>query len=127
MAPDAAHSPALASRITRQLVILATIFILAILTILGYTVVLIQNQKSYARVINIAGRQRMLNQMYMKDVLLASQGGRANSSVTERIWKGTLAALMNGGEAELLGSRTTVALPGTENELIRAKLDEQQR
>ncbi len=113
--------------IGQTLVVIAGLFIATMLGILSYTVLTIRNQRSMAAEINIAGRQRMLNQMFMKEVFLASQGHRVNYRDTAELWKGSLNALIHGGRVALLGQTETVELPPASDEAIRKKLIEQQR
>jgi methyl-accepting chemotaxis protein len=54
-----------------------------------------------ATAINLAGRQRMLNQRYVKEVLFVSQGGEADVATTRRWLTETLQALTKGGSAPL--------------------------
>ncbi|MCA1819289.1 MAG: type IV pili methyl-accepting chemotaxis transducer N-terminal domain-containing protein, partial [Halobacteriales archaeon] len=113
--------------ISHKLSIMATLFIVAMVAILFYTRLTFEDQKADAQVINIAGRQRMLNQMYMKELVLARQGHEADYGYTAQVWKDSLDALLHGGQAVLLGTKETVPLPATTNPIIKAKLLEQQR
>jgi two-component system sensor histidine kinase KdpD len=113
--------------ISHKLSILATLFIVAMVAILFYTRLTFEDQKADAQIINIAGRQRMLNQMFMKELVLARQGHEADYRYTAEVWKGSLEALLHGGQAVLLGTKEAVPLPATTNAVIRDKLLEQQR
>jgi len=111
------------SRVVQKLASLAGLFILAIVGILWYTLVTLQAQKSDAVLVDLAGRQRMLNQRHMKEILLASRGLPADYRYTRRVLTQTLDALANGGPAVLtLGQDETIQLPPAPTEAIRAKL-----
>jgi two-component system sensor histidine kinase KdpD len=113
--------------IGQTLIIITLLFIVAITGILVYTILTMNSRQSDAVVINIAGRQRMLNQMFLKEVLLAAQGHPANYRYTAEVWKSSLKALLDGGRAVLLGKTETVELPRTENADVRARLMDQHR
>ena len=53
--------------IGRALLVLTTVFIFTLFGILLYTIVTIQNQKLDSVTVDLAGRQRMLNQKHMKE------------------------------------------------------------
>jgi methyl-accepting chemotaxis protein len=98
--------------IRKKLVVISLGFIAFIAAILLYTVITISNQKSDGVVIDLAGRQRMLTQRYMKEVFLAAQGVEANHAETARIFDETLEALIAGGQAvENLTTGAKVVLP----------------
>src|SRR5579885_3614754 len=113
--------------IGQTLIIITLLFIVAITGILVYTILTMNSRQSDAVVINIAGRQRMLNQMFLEEVLLAAQGHPANYRYTAEVWKSSLKALLDGGRAVLLGKTETVELPRTENVDVRARLMDQHR
>lgn len=98
--------------VRQKLLCIALGFITAFIVILTYTIVSIQNQKSDGVVIDLAGRQRMLTQRYMKEALLPVQGIKVNYAATLDIFDNTLKALINGGPAvENLKTGRTVSLP----------------
>ena len=55
--------------IGQKMAFIPGLFIIALVGILLYTIVTLQGQQSDAVVINLAGRQRMLNQRHLKEVL----------------------------------------------------------
>src|SRR5712692_10473801 len=111
------------SLIVQKLAILAALFICTIGGILFYTIVTLQDQKSDAMVVDMAGRQRMLNQRHMKEILLVSRGISADYTYTRKVLSETLEALTNGGPAVLtLGRDETVQLPPAPTEDIKEKL-----
>ncbi len=111
------------SLIVQKLAILAALFICTIGGILFYTIVTLQDQKSDAMVVDMAGRQRMLNQRHMKEILLVSRGISADYTYTRKVLRETLEALTNGGPAVLpLGRDETVQLPPAPTKDIKEML-----
>ena len=111
------------SLIVKKLAILAALFICTIGGILFYTIVTLQDQKSDAMVVDMAGRQRMLNQRHMKEILLVSRGISSDYIYTRKVLSETLEALSNGGPAVLtLGRDETVQLPPVSTEDVKEKL-----
>ena len=115
-----------APSIGRALLTLTTVFILTLFGILLYTVTTIQNQKLDSVMLDLAGRQRMLNQRLMKEVLLTTQGIPADYLFTRNILNQTLEALMFGGEAVVnLSTAEKVTLPPAPTQNILQVLGDQ--
>ena len=55
-----------------------SLYLLTMFGILAYTIFTFQSQRSDAVVIDLAGRQRMLNTKHMMQILLVSQGVQAD-------------------------------------------------
>ncbi|MBY0276426.1 type IV pili methyl-accepting chemotaxis transducer N-terminal domain-containing protein [Candidatus Binatia bacterium] len=77
-----------------------------------------------AALLDIAGRQRMLNQRLLAETLAAATGAAVNREQTRDLLRVTAVALANGGEAILVpgASPVTVILPPPPNHEIRARL-----
>ena len=76
----------------------------------------------------MAGRQRMLLERYMKELLLAGQGVAAHHQDTRALLKQRLRVLIDGGATSTqFGPRGTVSLPPAPTAEIRSKLLEQER
>jgi len=102
------------------------VFILSLFGILLYTITTIQNQKLDSVTVDLAGRQRMLNQRLMKEILLTSQLIPTDYLFTQRTLSQTLDALLVGGQAVTnLGNGETVTLPPAPTQEIRQALGEQ--
>lgn len=98
--------------VRQRMLFIAVGFITILIVILSYTIIALQNQKSDGAVIDLAGRQRMLTQRYMKEALLPEQGFGGGYAATLDIFDGTLKALIIGGDAiENLSTGQTIALP----------------
>ena len=112
-------------RISRKILLPPLLLITTLAGIIGYTVVTLQGQRSDAVVINLAGRQRMLNQRMAKEALLAGHGIETNWKATAELMTRSLLALRDGGEAPL-GKGATATLPPAPTDELRAKLTEQE-
>ncbi|TAN56548.1 MAG: methyl-accepting chemotaxis protein [Rhodospirillales bacterium] len=83
----------------------------AIAAIVGYTYFSVDAHRWDGEVIDLAGRQRMLVQSAMKEVLLNSAGMQSSPDQTLRAFEQTLEALVNGGLApDNLSTGTTILL-----------------
>jgi signal transduction histidine kinase len=106
---------------------LATVFILALFGILLYTITTIQNQKLDSVTVDLAGRQRMLSQRLMNEILLTSQGIPADYRFTQKMLNLALDALLSGGQAVMNPeSGETVALSPPPSQEILQALGQQQ-
>lgn len=110
-----------------QLVSVPTLFIITLVGILVYTMTALQGQKSDAAVVELAGRQRVLIQRDLSELLLISQGLKAEHTITRKMLQDTLDALTNGGSAILnRGTGETVQVPRPPTDEIKKALIEQQ-
>lgn len=111
------------SRIVQKLAILTSLFIFTLVTILFYTIVTLQEQRLDGVIVDLAGRQRMLNQRHMNEIMLVSRGLPVDYSSTRKLLNQTLEALTNGGPAVLtLGKGETVQLPPAPTPGVKDKL-----
>ena len=85
--------------IGRALLVLSTVLIITLFGILLYTIITIHNQKLDSVTVDLAGRQRMLNQRLMKEILLTLQGTPTDYQLTQRNLNQTLDTLLVGGQA----------------------------
>ncbi len=83
----------------KKLLFISACFVAAISGIMLYTVATIANQHSDGAIIDLAGRQRMLAQRYMKEVLLTAGGVEADYAATIQLFDNTLESLLDGGPA----------------------------
>lgn len=93
---------------------------LVALAFVPLTLTILQSRDSDAMLIDVAGRQRMLLERYMKEVLQASQGMASEYSLTQLLIKERLDALVKGGETNIDGE--TISLPAAPTDAIRTKL-----
>ncbi|HNP60984.1 MAG TPA: GAF domain-containing protein, partial [Nitrospirales bacterium] len=113
--------------IGRALMVLTTVFILALFGILLYTITTIQNQRLDSVTVDLAGRQRMLSQRLMNEILLTSQGIPADYRFTQQMLTQTLDALLVGGQAVINPKNgEKVALTSPPSQEILQALGEQQ-
>ena len=111
--------------------VMMTMMLLCFIGIIGVTIYALQGQKADSTSINLAGRQRMLTQMYAKLVLdetALAQGEARSSDRVAELFEVTLTALAKGGDSYSdLGMTETVTLPAVTSPVILAKLEEVDR
>ena len=99
---------------------------LPVFFVVGATIVIIMSwmavngQKTAARVINVAGRQRMLNQRHTKEIIASAHVAKTDYEQTRRLLTDSVNALINGGETSL---GAIAAAPTAE---IRKQLESQE-
>src|SRR5215831_8068432 len=104
------------------------LLIITAVSIVPLTLTVIHSRESDALVINLAGRQRMLLERHMKEVLLASQGVDAHYQQARTALKEGVEALIRGGTISVQVARGgTVVVPAAPTDEIRQTLLEQQR
>ena len=115
-------------KLSRKLILVPILFTVAISLIMTYLLVMIQNQKNDGLVVDMAGRQRMLNQRQFKEMLLAAQGQTAAYQKTRQLFDETLQAILNGGLVTVdPASGAQRELPAAQNQTLRNKLQKAQR
>ncbi len=102
------------------------LFVVLTVGILVHTGITFQAQKSDGLIIDIAGRQRLLHERHLNEMLLVSRGSTADYQSTRRILNESLGSLIYGGPALLtIGKDDVVKLPAAPSKAIRAKLNAQ--
>jgi two-component system sensor histidine kinase KdpD len=92
------------------------------------TLTVLHHRESDALVIDMAGRQRMLLERYMKELLLAGEGVATHHEDTRALLEQRLHVLIDGGTTRTqFGPPGIVSLPTAPTEEIRSKLLEQGR
>src|SRR6478672_10193118 len=102
------------------------LLIITALASIPLTLTVLHNQESDALVIDMAGRQRMLLERYMKELLLAAQGAAVHHQETRALLEQRLRVLIDGGSTNTQFV-STVSLPAAPTAEIRSKLLEQVR
>lgn len=114
--------------VARKLAIVPTLFILAIAANLLYTVSAFQNQESEAIVQDMLGRQRMLNQQFVREIISSARGFEPEYEYSLGVLEETLESLINGGSAvKTLGKSELVTIPPAATDALRSKLLEQKK
>lgn len=104
----------------------SVVFVASFALTIAYTSFRIGSTTSDGAVIDMAGRQRMLNQVYQRDLLLMTDGTSANPQATASALGDTLNALLDGGPAVVtLGKPETITLPPAPTAAIRGLFLEQ--
>ena len=124
----AASSPSVRSHnVNRTVAGILGLLIITTLAIVPLTLTVIHSRDSDALVVDLAGRQRMLLERHMKEVLLASQGVGAQYRQTRAVLKDRVQTLIHGGTTMAHVDRGgTVEVPAAPTDEIRVKLLEQQ-
>src|SRR5512147_2111932 len=125
----AASPPAVKSHDVNWTVVgIIGLLIITALAIVPLTLTVIHSRESDALVIDLAGRQRMLLERHMKEVLLASEGVDADYQQTRATLKDRVQTLIHGGSTVArLDPGGKVAVPAAPTEDIRRDLLDEQR
>lgn len=108
----------------------AVIFGLLIITLLAFvplTMTFLQSLDSDALLVDLAGRQRMLLERQLKELLLSVQGVPSAYDQTRRTLRERLDTLLNGGTVIVHSDRQPVTLTGPPSVAIRERLLDQRR
>ena len=134
-------------RVGRKLAAIPALFIVGIAAILLYTLSTMQDQQSDSLVVDMAGRQRMLNQRQLTQLVLANGQigtdqeqaltllkGTASEvmrnmdyEATRRLLNESLESLLNGGPIKNLMTGEMLHLPPAPTAEIRASFNEQRQ
>ena len=118
-----AHASIRVRLLTLMLLLISVIGTIIVLSVQSET-----DQKSRALVDNIAGRQPVLAQRYVKEVLLTVEGFRADPDETAQQLLSTGDALLDGGSVlAVQGNDKRVDVPPAHDTTVRAKLTEELR
>jgi len=115
------------SSLSHRFTIITVLFLSVLLSLLAYTILTLQKNKSNAFLVDMAGRQRMLIQKHSNEVFLTSQGMPVDYTSTRTLIHSTLDALLEGGLVILdpeTGQRQTVPVVPTKE--VWSTLREQQ-
>lgn len=114
-------------RVGPKITIIPLFFIAALAAIVWFSVYTLGDQETDALVIELVGRQRMLQQQHFAQSMLVAQGRLPVERLryTQQVWIDTQQALINGGAAvETLGRPGTVTLPKAPTEELQRKLED---
>ncbi|MBI2235540.1 MAG: methyl-accepting chemotaxis protein [Magnetospirillum sp.] len=101
-------------------------FTLVLVALIGFNVKAIESQKQTSQISDLAGRQRMLSQRFIKEIILSGVGVQAEHETSAKVMRETLAVLTDGGSAVInLQAGTRAEVPPAPTADIRAKLGEQ--
>lgn len=103
------------------------LLLVTVLAIIPLTLTIIHSRESDAFVVDLAGRQRMLLERHLKEVLLASIGADGRHQRTRAVLEERVQTLIQGGRTIADDRGEAVAVPAAPTEAIRQKLLEQQR
>lgn len=123
------HSPGFLGRLRvgPKITIIPLFFIAAIVAIVWFTVYTVADRESEATVLELVGRQRMLQQQHFLHSVLVSQGRLPVERLryTAQVWLDSQQALINGGPVvERLGRPGLVTIPKAPTDEIRNMLED---
>ncbi|MBA2251860.1 MAG: type IV pili methyl-accepting chemotaxis transducer N-terminal domain-containing protein [Nitrospirales bacterium] len=111
-----------------KIVALVGVLLFALLGSLYQTYLIVHNRQADAVIIDLAGRQRMLIERHLKQVLLASEGFPVDHVETGRLLLQRIDVLIAGGQTiRDIGEQTVVTLPPAQTEMIADKFREQKK
>ena len=99
---------------------------LAIASIVGMTHSTLAEQSTTSVLINLSGRQRMLNQRFVKETLQEQNGASNKSLKTLALLETSAGALLDGGDVPLGGDKFA-SVPALKDPEIRASFEMQQK
>jgi PAS domain S-box-containing protein len=117
------------SSISVRLLVLLLLFLTGLFGIVAFTIVGIQDHKVDALVIDLAGRQRMLQERHMKEMLLVRQGFTVDYTATRTELRHTLEGLLHGKPVMVrwMPGQTLLVPPAPTDDLKHALEDQQHR
>jgi len=112
--------------IGQRLLAMVAIFILALGAILAFTHTAVKTLELDVVVLDVAGRQRMMIQRHLNEMLLASQGIQTDLQRTQQVLLHSADALQNGGDVVVnLFTDERRSIPGAPTARIRELLEQQ--
>jgi PAS domain S-box-containing protein len=116
------------SSISHWLIVLLALFLAGLFVIVAFTISGLQDRKFDALVIDLAGRQGMLQQRHMKEILLVRQGIKADYVTTRAELVETLEGLLYGRPITVSWiPDQTLLVPPAPTEAIKLALEGQQQ
>lgn len=127
MAPFSQTRSIFSSPISCRLFVLLILLLAGLFGMVAFTISGIQDQEIDALVIDLAGRQRMLQERHMKEILLARQSSHVNYTSTRMELVKTLEALLYGRTVTAgWANAQTFLVPPAPTEAIKGVLQGQQ-
>ncbi len=112
----------------RKISFIGVLFLATVAAIIGHNVLAQKDRDTEAEVIDFAGRQRELSQLYARDVLLAAGGRASDHAYWASIFEETVTALLEGGPVTLaIKEQNKVTVPGAPSPAIAELLREQRQ
>ncbi len=110
---------------TKRLLTIPMVFIFSLVSVIALNALSLKSQEGVGAAVNVAGRQRMLNQRHVKEVLLESVGIPASAEKTRTLLLDSVSALRDGG-AVSLGANTAIMEPAP-TAALKDQFSEQQQ
>jgi hypothetical protein len=109
--------------ITKRLVTIPVVFILSVAVTIVAAVYSMNSSLELSSAINIAGRQRMLNQRHFQELLRVCAGQEANIEATRDLMRASRNALADGGH--VVGLPDGEILRASKNSIVQESLKKQ--
>jgi diguanylate cyclase (GGDEF)-like protein/PAS domain S-box-containing protein len=121
--------PTLGGGVDRRLRWIIAVYLIVVAGIVGYNADAIAKERGSALIVNVAARQRALGERFMKDVLLVTEGRRADPKEDANELLANADALLNGGNVNAVqGADALVRIPPASTDpLIVGKFTEEHR
>lgn len=114
------------SSVNYRLIVLLVLFLTGLFGIVAFTIVGIQDHEIDALVIDLAGRQRMLQERHMKEILLVRQNIKADFTKTRGELVETLEGLLHGRPVPVSWApEQTLLVPPAPTDAIQQALEAQ--
>ncbi len=114
-------------KVDRKISMISFMFVAVMTIIIITTIIGVQKQRSNARLLDLMGRQRVLNQWHIRDALLQKSGFANDYKLWRETFDDTLDKLINGGQAiQTLRKDVRIEIPPAPTAALKALLLEQQ-
>ena len=110
---------------TKRLLTIPMMFILSLVAIIALNALALKSQDGIGVAVNVAGRQRMLNQRHAKELMLETIHIEQSIESTRKLMMESATALRDGG-AVTMGARTVQIAPAP-TAALKELFDEQKR
>jgi len=109
---------------TSRLLTIPMLFITSLVGVIGLNTLSLKSQEGVGVAVNVAGRQRMLNQRHMKEVLLEAAGATQSADGTRKLLLDSVAALRDGGAVSM--GDNTLTMEAAPTAALKERFNEQQ-
>ncbi len=110
---------------TKRLLTIPMLFITSLVAVIGLNALSLKSQEGVGSAVNVAGRQRMLNQRHFKEVLLEAVGTKADVQKTRELLLDSVVALRDGGTVPM--GANTISMTAAPTAALNEQFGEQQQ
>lgn len=109
---------------TSRLLTIPMLFITSLVAVIALNPLSLKSQEGVGAAVNVAGRQRMLNQRHMKEVLVEAAGAESGTDSTRKLLLDSVTALRDGGAVSMGDS--TLTMEEAPSAALKEQFSEQQ-